>query len=259
MPKKRPNRSRDRSRDKERVMALLDHLEELRRRLFISAIVLAVATVAMYFLSNQVLAFLERPLHDTKLVGFGPIDGFTIRLQLAFWTSLIVSSPVWLYQILAFVLPGLSDGERKVALPTVLSVIGLFLLGALAGYLLLTPTMGFLLAQYGPNIEYLPGITAYVNMSLFIMIAMGVAFEFPVIMVITMSFGLVEPQWYRRSRKITYFALFAFAELITPVADPIVMPILVFLPLLALYEVTVVVGARLARRKAEPVEASTQI
>jgi len=237
--------------DKDRAMALLDHLEELRRRLFVIAIVLAVATVVMYFASNELLAILERPLRHTKLVGFGPIDGFTIRLQLAFWSSLIVSSPVWLYEILAFVLPGLTDGEKKVALPTVLSVIGLFLLGAAAGYLLLTPTMGFLLSQYGPNIEYLPGITAYVNMALFILIAMGVAFEFPVIMVLTMSLGLVEPRWYRRSRKITYFALFAFAELITPVADPIVMPILVFLPLLALYELTVLLGSRLAARRDE--------
>jgi len=250
---------RDRSRNKERVMALLDHFEELRRRLFISAIVIVVATVVMYFLSNEVLAILERPLHDTKLVGFGPIDGFTIRLQLAFWSSLIITSPAWLYQILAFVLPGLTDNERRVALPTMLSVVGLFVLGAFAGYMLLTPTMSFLLAQYGPNIQYLPGITAYINMSLFILIAMGVAFEFPVVMVLTMSLGLVEPRWYRRSRKLTYFILFAFAELITPVADPIVMPVLVFLPLLGLYEVTVIVGARLARRRdVELAEASAE-
>lgn len=239
-------------------MGLLDHLEELRRRLFVIAIVLAVATVVMYFMSNQLLGILERPLGHTKLVGFGPIDGFTIRLQLGFWSSLIVTSPIWLYEILAFVLPGLTDGERKVALPTVLSVIGLFLLGAAAGYMLLTPTMSFLLSQYGPNIQYLPGITAYISMSLFILIAMGAAFEFPVVMVLTMALGLVEPRWYRRSRRIGYFVLFAFAELITPVADPIVMPTLVFLPLLALYEITILVGARIARRNGELVEATTQ-
>lgn len=251
---------RERSRNQQRAMALLDHLEELRRRLFVIAIVLAVATIVMYFMSNEVLAILERPLHDTKLVGFGPIDGFTIRLQLAFWSSLIITSPIWLFEILAFVLPGLTAGERRVALPTVLSIIGLFLLGAFAGYLLLTPTMGFLLAQYGPNIQYLPGITAYVNMSLFILIAMGAAFEFPVVMVLTMGLGLVEPRWYRRSRKITYFVLFAFAELITPVADPIVMPTLVFMPLVALYELTVIVGARLAKRnqREQLVEAPTE-
>ena len=68
-------KKRDRSRNKERAMALLDHLEELRRRLFVIAIVLVVATVVMYFMSNQVLALLERPLHDTKLVGLGPFAG----------------------------------------------------------------------------------------------------------------------------------------------------------------------------------------
>jgi len=240
-------------------MALLDHLEELRRRLFVIAIVLVVATVVMYFMSNQVLALLERPLHDTKLVGFGPVDGFTIRLQLAFWSSLIISSPIWLYEILAFILPGLTDNERRIALPTMLSIIGLFVLGAAAGYMLLTPTMNFLLSQYGPNIQYMPGITSYINMSLFILIAMGVAFEFPVVMVLTMSLGLVEPRWYRRSRKISYFVLFAFAELITPVADPIVMPTLVLLPLVGLYELTVIVGSRLAKRREEDLtEATTE-
>lgn len=231
----------------ERAMPIVDHLEELRRRLVVGFVVLAVFTIVMYFMSSELLAFLERPLRGTRLVGFGPIDGFTIRLQVAFWSAVILSSPVWLYELLAFVLPGLTRSERRVALPTVLSVVGLFLVGAAAGYLLLTPTMDFLLAQYGPNIQYLPGITKYVNMALFLMIALGVAFEFPVVMILTMSLGLVDPGWYRRSRKFTYFGLFAFAELITPVADPIVMPTLVLLPLIALYEVTLRVGTRLAR------------
>ncbi len=246
-------KERRKTRSAELAMPIWDHLEELRRRMVVGVAVLAVFTVVMYFMSTQILVFLERPLNGTKLVGFGPIDGFSIRLQLAFWSAVILSSPVWLYELLAFVLPGLTRSERRVALPTVFSVVGLFLLGAGAGYLLLTPTMDFLLSQYGPNIQYLPGITKYINMALFMMIAMGVAFEFPVVMVLTMSLGIVEPRWYRRSRRITYFALFAFAELITPVADPIVMPMLVLIPLIALYEVTVAVGARLARSNRDEV------
>jgi len=238
-------------------MPFLDHLEELRRRLFVGVLVVVAATVVMYFFSSAVLAFLERPLNGTKLVGFGPVDGFTIRLQLAFWSALIFTSPAWLYQILAFILPGLTDGERRVAVPTLLSVVGLFLCGAGAGYLLLSPTMGFLLSQYGPNIQYLPGITKYVNMALFMMVALGAAFEFPVVMVLTMRLGLVPPSRYRRSRKVAYFILFSFAELITPVADPIVMPLLVFLPLLVLYEVTLRIGTRLARNaEQEPADAA---
>jgi sec-independent protein translocase protein TatC len=235
------------------AMPIWDHLEELRRRLAVGVVVLAVFTVAMYFMSSRVLVFLEQPLNGTKLVGFGPVDGFTIRLQLAFWSAVILSSPVWMYELLAFVLPGLTRSERRLALPTIASVGGLFILGAGAGYLLLTPTMDFLLSQYGPNIQYLPGITKYINMALFMMIALGVAFEFPVVMVLTMSLGLVEPRWYRRSRRITYFVLFAFAELITPVADPIVMPMLVLVPLIALYEVTLIIGTRLARRSQDDV------
>ncbi len=229
-------------------MSLVNHLEELRRRLLITVIVISLGTVVMYFFSNGLLSLLERPLGHIKLVGFGPVDGFSVHLQLAFWSGLIFTSPIWLYQLAAYVLPGLTSGERRIVLPGLISVVGFFLVGAVAGYLLLTPAMDFLLSQFGPHIEYLPGISAYMSMALFMMIAMGIAFEFPVLMVTTMVLGLVSPSWYRRSRKITYFLLFAFAELVTPVADPIVMPMLVFLPLVVLYELTLKVGAYLAAR-----------
>jgi sec-independent protein translocase protein TatC len=230
-------------------MGLIDHLQELRWRILASLAFIAAATVAMYFASSWLLFWLDRPLGGLHLVAFGPVDGFTIRLQLAFWSGLVLSSPFWLYQLLSFILPGLTGGERRVVVPALISVVVLFLVGALAGYLLLNPALRFLMAQFGSQIRYLPSVTAYINMALFFMIAMGLSFQFPVVMVTLMALGLVRPEFFRKHRKVGYFAMFAFAELVTPVADPIVLPTLVFLPLLLLYEGAIALGRWLALRR----------
>jgi sec-independent protein translocase protein TatC len=220
----------------ELLPSFIPHLEELRRRLLISVIAILVTTAFAYFFSDAILYVLRAPAGDIKLQAFSPMDGFMIRFRVALYGGLALAAPVWIFQLMRFLEPGLLPEEKKFIIPGVAAMVILFLVGNAFGYLMLRNMMGVLFSMFGSELNYLPSADQYISFVVYFLIATGIAFELPIVILILIKIGLVKPESLRRQRKFAYFIIFVFAELITPVSDPIVAPMVVMVPMIFLFE-----------------------
>lgn len=226
------------------------HLAELRRRVIVSAAAVVVASAASFFFADRLLALLLAPSRGLALRAFGILDGFMIRLRLALYAGVVASFPVWAWQAARFVGPALRPGEHRRATPFLAAAIVLFAAGTYGGYRLLGVTIDVLVRMFPPQVEYLPSAPDYLSFALFFILACGTAFQVPVVLVLLVTFGVLRADTLARRRKVAWFLLFAFAEIVTPVADPFVAPMVVFVPLVLLYEGSVLAARRIERRRA---------
>ncbi len=222
------------------AMTITEHVEELRSRLIKAVLPVLVASAVCFFFSDWIIHLLKTPAGPGfQINAFGPMDGFVIKWKVALWAGVVLASPNWIYQLIAFVAPGLTPAERRFAIPVLIAVMVLFVLGTSFGYVLLAGMVRVMFGMFGKELNYLPNANQYISFVVFFMLACGLVFELPAILLALVRFGVVTPQMLRRQRKIAYFLLFAFAEIITPVADPIVAPMIVMLPLVILYEAAI--------------------
>jgi sec-independent protein translocase protein TatC len=218
-------------------MVLIEHLEEVRSRLIISIAAVLATTVLAYVFSDAILALLRAPAGSIKLIGLSPMDGFMIRFRVALYGGLILAAPIWIFQVLRFLEPALLPKEKRLIIPGVVAAVALFVVGNIFGYLMLQKMMGVFLGMFGSSLEYMPTADNYISFITYFLIIMGAAFELPIILLAMVKLGLVSPQFLRRQRRIVYFGIFVLAELITPAVDPIVAPLVVMSPMIALFEV----------------------
>jgi sec-independent protein translocase protein TatC len=228
---------------------LLEHLEELRRRIIVSALAVVAASTACFFLSDWLLRIMLLPSGGLQLRAFGLMDGFMIRLRLALYAGIVVAFPVWAWQAARFVSPGLMPNEKRRLVPFLAAALLLFAAGTGFGYYLLGMMIKVLVTLFPPQIEYLPSAEDYLSFVAFFLLACGIAFQLPIMLLLLVSLRVIRAETLRRQRRVAWFILFAFAEIITPVADPIVAPLIVMAPLLALYEVSVLVARRMDARR----------
>jgi Tat protein translocase TatC len=235
-------------------MPFLDHLEELRWRLLYSLIAIVLASVVGWIIVERmdVIGLLMRPiaphLPGGRLNYTSPTDPFLITLKLAFIVGLVLSSPVVIYQFWAFLSPALYKKEKRLVVPALLAGSVLFLLGAVAGYLLVLPRA--LAVLLGFQIQALqPIITAdrYFGFAAQIIIAFGVVTELPLILIILTSLGLVSPGGLRRNRRYALLVSATFAAFLTP-PDALSM-LMMMVPLLLLYEVGIWCSWVVTRRR----------
>lgn len=232
----------------ERRMTLIEHISELRMRIIRSAIAILVTATICYFFSDWILRLLKEPAGPGfQINAFSPMDGFVIKWKVALYGGIVLASPVWAYELLAFIAPGLTPRERRFIFPMLIAMALLFLLGTVFGYVMLSGMVRVLVSMFGPEINYLPNANQYISFVVFFMLACGLAFELPVAVLALVKVGILKPDTLKRQRRIAYFLLFVFAELVTPVADPIVAPMVVMTPLVLLYE-----GAIFATRFVTP-------
>jgi sec-independent protein translocase protein TatC len=237
----------------EKQMSIIDHMEELRRRILISLAAILVITVVAFIFSNEILAVILLPSGGMKLNAFSLLDGFFIKWQLALYTGIVAAFPVWSYQIYKFISPGLYTNERKVIFPLTFGSLVLFLLGAVFGFYLLWGMIRVLVTFFPPEVSLLPTADAYISFVTFFLLACGLAFQLPTVLIGLVQFRILNTKTMKKQRRIAYFALFAFAEIVTPVADPIVAPLTVMVPMVLLYEFSIFMGGRIeaARRLEE--------
>lgn len=242
----------------EKRMGLVEHVEEMRSRLIISLIAILVTTALAYVFSDAILEILTRPAGGLKLVALSPMDGFMIRFRIALYGGLVLAAPVWVYQVIRFLEPGLLPHEKRLILPGVGAMVVLFFLGNAFGYLMLANMFTVMLTMFGNTLTYLPSADQYISFVVYFLVAVGIAFELPIVMLILMKLGLVKPDFLRRQRRTAYFVLFVFAELITPVSDPIVAPLVVMVPMVILFELALFLSRFLASkpRSTAPVEST---
>jgi sec-independent protein translocase protein TatC len=220
----------------EKRMGVIEHIEELRSRLIISLIAILVTTALAYFFSDTILSILTQPAGGLKLVAFSPMDGFMIRFRIALYGGVALAAPVWIYQLVRYLEPGLLPTEKRFIIPGVAGAVLLFFLGNLFGYYMLSKMLEVMFSMFGTDLQYLPSADQYISFIVYFLLAIGISFELPVVILILMKLGIITPDFLRKQRRVAYFVLFMFAELITPVADPIVAPMVVMIPMLLLFE-----------------------
>jgi sec-independent protein translocase protein TatC len=243
----------------EKEMSFWDHLDELRQRILISLLAILIITSVALIFSNTVLKFLLIPSGGLRLKAFGLMDGFMIKFRIALYIGIAAAFPIWGVELYRFIVPGLLDRERKALLPGLLISSGLFLVGVLFGYYLLSEMIHVMITFFPPEVDFLPAADEYISFVIFFLVACGVAFQLPVVITILVQLRILNATLLKQQRRIAYFILFAFAEIVTPVSDPIVAPLIVMIPLLLLYEGSILVAVRIEANRLKASKASQEI
>ncbi|MCU1470654.1 MAG: twin arginine-targeting protein translocase TatC [Glaciihabitans sp.] len=223
-------------------MSLGQHLVELRKRLTVAAVSIIVASVGGWFLQPFVISQLTAPLteaaklaHRSANLNFQLLTGaFDVEIQVAITIGVVVSSPVWLYQIWAFIVPGLKSRERRYVYGFLGTAIPLFLIGCCAGWIIM-PHMVQLLTSLAPDKSTsLINGDDYVNFITKLIIAVGVGFVLPVFMVMLNFIGVMSARTILRGWRVAVLLICIFTAIVTPAADVVSMLVLAA-PIIALY------------------------
>jgi sec-independent protein translocase protein TatC len=227
-------------RNPEGRMPLLDHLRELRSRVIKAVLALVVGTGigALPWVFNPVWNFLLHPYCIANIQGHkdcrpntlsgnlvvtGIFDPFTIRLQIAFFFGLIVTSPIWLYQIWAFIAPGLYSREKRSTYAFIGAAVPLFLLGSVLAYLVMDRGLHFLLGLAPKGTFVLPQVSTYLGYFLAMILGFGLTFELPLALVVLNYARVLSHARFRKWRRVMIFAVFVFAGMASPSPDPFTM------------------------------------
>jgi sec-independent protein translocase protein TatC len=248
-------------------MTLVEHLKELRRRLLIALIAVGVATLFVGIWGyHEVFDILKRPYCEipaTKRYGGGncqlifthPTDAFFVRLKVSLIAGVLLACPIWLYQLWAFITPGLHRNERRWGVAFVLSSIVLFATGSIISYLVLSPALDVLAGLAGNDAKPLFEIKQYISFVTSMLVIFGASFEFPLVLILLNLAGIVSSARLRSWRRGAIFLMFVFAGFATPTQDPFSMLALA-LPLCLLYEIAVAVARWTDKRRARRDEES---
>jgi sec-independent protein translocase protein TatC len=253
-------------------MPLMDHIRELRNRVFKMALVILAGGVIGWFLYPHVWHFIEEPYcrlpqaratvitlghksQSCQLYVNGLFDAFFLRIKVAIITGLIISSPLWLYQLWAFIAPGLYSRERRWAYFFGGSAIPLFAIGGTLAYFAMTKGLKFLLDQVPHGVTALITIDTYLGYALAMLAIFGIAFELPLVVVLLNLAGVLTHERFRKWRRGIIFCVFLFAAVATPSPDPISM-LLLAVPCVFLVEVAEIFVWANDRRRARLAAAS---
>lgn len=242
-------------------MTLFEHLAELRSRLFKASLSLVIAfTLTVSVLYDPIFRILTKPYcnlppdlrggnasGDCTLITLGVAEPFLLRLRISLICAVLIAAPFWLYQLWAFITPGLHAKEKKFAVPFVLTSTFLFALGSVFAYLTLDRGLNFLLGFGGEQLTTFLQADKYLNYVIFVLLAFGMSFQFPLLLVFLELVGVVDDVKLRRWRRGMIFGIAVFTAVITPSQDPFTFAAMA-LPMYAFYEV-VVIYARIRGRK----------
>jgi sec-independent protein translocase protein TatC len=234
-------------------MTVFEHLGELRRRLMISIVAVAVAGTIVFIIAPEIISWLITFYNDAvprghgqKFIFTGPLDAFATRLKIATYGGIVLALPVWLWELWRFITPGLNPKEKKYAIPFVLSSIFLFLLGGFVALLTLEPALNFLLQIGGEAVK--PALTydKYVGLVALMIVAFGLSFEFPVVLVFLLIARVLTTKQLRSWRRYAGVIIVAFAAIITPSQDPYSL-FAMAIPMYIFYEMSILIGRFLKR------------
>jgi sec-independent protein translocase protein TatC len=221
-------------------MSLGAHLVELRKRLFLAAIGVVVGTVVGWFLSPYIWDAMSAPVHEMAKAAHASINypnitaAFDLKLQVAIYSGIVISSPMWLYQVFAFLVPGLTGKEKRYTFGFFFTAIPLFFAGCAAGWLVL-PHIVTLLTSFAPKGDAtLLSASDYFSFVLKLVVAIGVAFVLPVFIVLLNFMGILSAKAIIKAWRVALIVIMIFTAIATPSADVISMFMLA-IPLVVLY------------------------
>jgi len=233
-------------------MTVFEHLGELRRRLIISIVAVVVAGVVVFIVAPEIISFLVTFYRDATegsrnaLIFTGPLDAFATRLKIATYGGIVLASPVWLFQLWRFITPGLNPKEKKYAIPFIASSIVLFVLGGIVALLTLEPALNFLLSIGGSDLKPLLTADKYISLVSLMIVAFGLSFEFPVVLVFLLLARVITTAQLRHWRRYAAVVIVAFAAIITPSQDPYSL-FAMAIPMYIFYEGSIIIGRFLQR------------
>ena len=235
-------------------MSLMEHLEELRKRLMNSVAYLVVGFIVAYVFRESLYGIIQAPLDKMHIpLNFThPTDGLNLYLKTAFLGGAILASPLILYQIWLFISPGMYANEKKYVLPFMGATVGLFLAGSFFGYHWVLPgAIDILINGFAHRFHPILTIDDYTGFFLSIILGLGICFELPILIFFLALFGIVDAKFLLRHFRYAILAIFVVAAIICPMQDPISMCLFAS-PMLVLYFVGVGVAFLVhpARRKA---------
>lgn len=240
----------------EKKLPLTAHLQELRRRLILSFVAIGVGFVICYVFADSLFEILANPLMKMMPAGGTLIftsvaEAFFTYMKVGFIAGAILASPFILYQVWAFVAPGLYRNEKRYVVPFILGGSLFFTLGVLFGYFVAIPVgFRFLLGFASDFIKQLPSMKEYLTFTIKFLLAFGLVFEFPVVLVFLARIGVVDAKMLAKQRKYAILLVFIVAAAVTPSPD-LLTQVLTAVPLIGLYELSILLSRVFGKRKPE--------
>jgi sec-independent protein translocase protein TatC len=204
---------------------------------------------ACWYYAERIFGYMQRPIMsalqnhhlDTKLVYLNPTEPFNMYLKVGFIAGLFVASPFVLYQVWAFIAPGLYRHEKRYVMPFMVSSVGLFVAGGLFGYKLVYPAALDFLIGYGQQFSPMITIGEYTDLFLTIIVGLGIIFEMPILVFFLALMGVVNARWMWNNLRYSILVIFIIAAIVTPTTD--IMNMCIFAaPMIALYAVSIIVA-----------------
>jgi len=243
--------------DDEKKIPFTAHLEELRRRLIVCFIAVGIGFVLSYGFKEKLFQILTRPLISVmetgdKLIFTGLPEAFFTYLKVAFLSGIILSTPIIFYQFWMFVAPGLYDKEKRLMVPIVFLSTLFFVGGSFFGYFIVFPYgFKFFLGFASEIIRPLPSMREYLSFASKLLLAFGVVFELPLVITFLAKLGMVSVSFLKKNRKYALLLFFVGAAILTP--PDVVTQIMMALPLMVLYEISIV-GAKIFGKKSSEID-----
>ncbi len=233
-------------------MSFFSHIAELRRRLVICALAVVVGGVISYIFAPLFITWLAEfyteasRQSNAQLAQTTVLEGFVLRVKVATYGGIVLACPVWMYQLWRFLTPGLNSKEKKYAIPFVLASVFLFLLGGVVALFTLTKALVFLLNSGGVEYFQVVSATSYISFVVLMIVAFGVSFEFPVVLVFLLLAHIITTKQLRSWRRGAILIIVIFAAVITPSSDPYSL-FLMAIPMYVFYESSIIIGRMLKR------------
>jgi sec-independent protein translocase protein TatC len=243
------------------TMTLFEHLRELRYRLIVSALAIIVGMIVAWFFRYDLMDILQRPYFQaidalkaknpdatTLLVNINLTSPLTLALKVSALAGLLITAPFWLYQLWAFIVPGLLAKEKKWALIFIGAATPMFVGGVVVGYIVLPKAITVLLSFTQSGVSNLQDINAYLSFLLRLMLVFGIAFLIPLVVLMLNIVGVIKAKQLAKYRSLVIFGTFVFGAVATPSTDPFSMLALA-LPMTVLFLAAEVIAHILDRRK----------
>jgi sec-independent protein translocase protein TatC len=247
-------------------MTVMEHLGELRNRLIKSALAVVAGAIVCWFAFGWIFDFLIEPYCDAlqevdsqqecQLILTNPLGGLSIRFTIAGYGGLALAMPVILWQIWRFIQPGLHSHERKYAIPFVFSGVALFFLGVAMAYWSLPRALDFLIEIGGPNLVAFFQPELYLSFVVKMMIAFGIGFQFPILLIFLQLAGILHNTTLRKGRRFAIVGIVILVAVVTPSGDPITL-LALSIPMYLFYEISILFGIIRERRKRKALQKSS--
>jgi sec-independent protein translocase protein TatC len=237
-------------------MTLFEHLSELRRRLIIATLAVAIGGVVAWFFYDDILRFMTHPYHDFllhhgskditrgNLVTTGPLEGFTTRLKVSIYGGIVLASPILFWELWRFITPGLHKNEKRYAVPFVVAAVVLFAMGVTTAILVFPKALTWLIDVSGAGVVPLFSPARYLTLYVSMTLVFGAVFMYPLVVVFLQLSGVVPSKTWRRWRRPAIVVICLVAAVITPSSDPFSF-IALAVPMLILYELSIITGRAL--------------